>query len=42
MTNMEQFRAAAQDQNVLAQDEVKAWLRELKAADAGGSSRLPG
>ena len=40
--NMEQFLAVTQEQDVLAHDEIEAWQWVLKAADAGGSSRLPG
>jgi len=36
MMNMAQFLAAAEEQGVLARDEIVAWQRELKAADAEG------
>jgi ubiquinone/menaquinone biosynthesis C-methylase UbiE len=42
MMNMEQFLAAAQDKGVLAQDEVAAWLSELKAADEVGRFTFAG
>ena len=40
--NMEQFLLSAQEQGVLAQDEVEAWQRELKAADAEGQFTFAG
>ena len=42
MMNMEQFLAAAQDQGVLARDEVVAWLADLKDADAKGQFTFAG
>ncbi|MCX6686748.1 MAG: hypothetical protein NTV10_08985 [Methanoregula sp.] len=42
MMNMEQFLAAAQEQGVLAQDEIEAWQRELKSADAKGRFTFAG
>jgi len=33
---------AAQEQGVLAQDEIEAWQRELKAADAEGQFTFAG
>jgi ubiquinone/menaquinone biosynthesis C-methylase UbiE len=40
--NMEQFLAVAQDEGVLSREEVGAWLRELKAADAKGRVTFSG
>ncbi|OPY37005.1 MAG: tRNA (adenine(57)-N(1)/adenine(58)-N(1))-methyltransferase TrmI [Methanoregula sp. PtaU1.Bin051] len=42
LMNMEQFLAAAQEKGVLAQDEVAAWLSELKAADERGRCTFAG
>ena len=42
MMNMEQFLAAAVDQGALAPDEIGAWQRELKAADARGQFTFAG
>ena len=42
MMNMEQFLGAAQEEGVLARDDVAAWLQELKAADARGQFMFTG
>ncbi|MCX6690343.1 MAG: hypothetical protein NTZ39_11755 [Methanoregula sp.] len=42
MTNMELFLTAAQDQNVLARDDIETWLWELKAANAEGRFTFAG
>ncbi len=34
--NMEQFLAAAEEQDVLIRDQIIAWQRELKAVDTEG------
>jgi ubiquinone/menaquinone biosynthesis C-methylase UbiE len=42
MLNMEQFLAAAQETGVLMQDDVSAWLAELRAAEAKGQFTFAG
>jgi ubiquinone/menaquinone biosynthesis C-methylase UbiE len=42
MMNMEQFLTAAQDNGVLARDEVASWLADLQAADGKGQFTFAG
>ncbi|MCX6690350.1 MAG: hypothetical protein NTZ39_11790 [Methanoregula sp.] len=42
MMSGEQFLAAAQERDVLARDEIKAWQRELMATDEKGRFAVAG